>query len=100
MQLNYHIVLEGQLGRREGTLTLSDNVGEITGAFCILGHENPVRGTIQGNALELFHDLHTAVSVLSCRTTAELCGNELYGTVVIGNTVLCFTGTKEERGNT
>lgn len=100
MKLNYHIVLEGQLGRREGTLSLSEDTGSVTGTFRILGYENPVRGTIKGNTLELFHDLHTAVSVLSCRTTAELCGNELYGTVIIGKVVLRFAGEKEERGNT
>ncbi len=94
MNLQYHIVLEGQLGQRAGTLTLTAENGDVTGTFYVLGHENPVRGTIKGDTLELFHDLRTAVSVLPCRTTAELCGNELFGTVTTGSAVLRFSGEK------
>lgn len=94
MNLQYHIVLEGQLGQRAGTLTLTAENGGVTGTFAVLGRENPVRGKITGSTLELFHDLRTAVSVLPCRTTAELCGNALFGTVTTGSAVLCFSGEK------
>ena len=74
----YQIVLDGQLGQRAGTLSWTEENGDVNGTFSLLGFDNPVRGKRLGQRLELFHNLRTAVSVLSCRTQAELRGGRAF----------------------
>lgn len=84
MTQSYQIVLDGQLGQRAGTLSWTEENDDVTGIFSLLGFDNPVQGKRQGQRLELFHNLRTAVSVLSCRTQAELRGTSFSGLFSIG----------------
>lgn len=40
----YKMVLESQLGPREGTLRLEEDNGLLKGTITLLGYENPVSG--------------------------------------------------------
>lgn len=94
MVYRYDIVLDGQLGERWGTLSWTEMGGAVRGTFSLLGVDNPVRGRLEGERLELFHALKTAVSTLECRTCAQLCGDELSGTVISGRSRMGFHGSR------
>lgn len=79
----YRIVLESPLGERHGTLTLHGQ-RELRGSFTLLGNENPVTGTRQGEQLTLRHPLRTLLNTLACKTEIQLCENSLTGTVRAG----------------
>lgn len=56
----YKIVLESQLGSREGTLQLEDQNGVLTGTITLLGYENSVSGEWIGDHLfRVSHQLRT-----------------------------------------
>lgn len=94
MTQSYQIVLDGQLGQRAGTLSWTEENDDVTGIFSLLGFDNPVQGKRLGQRLELFHNLRTAVSVLSCRTQAELRGDELFGVVFYRNSQMKLRGKR------
>ena len=76
----YRIVLESQLGPRNGTLRLDGKNGAVTGTLTLLGHDNSVSGQwISTHSLHLSHHLHTAVSDLSCVSELELEGEKVFG---------------------
>lgn len=78
----FHIILEGQLGPREGVLRVQAAGAEVTGIFSLFGVENPVTGERTGeNQVCLTHCLRTAVSDLPCRTVLELGVGQVSGTV-------------------
>ena len=81
MTESYDVVLYGQLGERFGTLCWTESGGNVTGTFSLMGVDNPVTGKITGPNLELFHGLRTAVSTLSCHTSALIQGDVISGIV-------------------
>lgn len=81
MTERYDIVLYGQLGERFGTLCWTENGGDVKGTFSLMGVDNPVTGKMIGPNLELFHALCTAVSTLSCHTSALIQGDFISGIV-------------------
>lgn len=78
----YDIVLDSQLGKRFGTLCLTQAGDCVTGSISLMGKDNPVTGKRHEQRVELFHELRTAVSVLECRTVLELSGDSLHGCVM------------------
>ncbi len=46
MEYTYDVVMETQLGNRKGTLCVRRKQEEIKGCLNILGHKNPVVGTV------------------------------------------------------
>lgn len=78
----FHIILDGQLGPREGFLQLQAAGTEVTGSFSLLGTETAVTGERVGeNRVCLTHRLRTAVSDLPCRTVLELGQGQVSGTM-------------------
>lgn len=87
MAEKYDIVLAGQLGQRFGTLAWTENGGQVSGIFSLLGFDNPVRGKREGKKLELVHEL---------RTAAELQDDVLCGVVSSEQGRLYFHGRKSK----
>lgn len=78
----YQIVVNSQLGPREGRLRLERNGTDVTGVLVLLGWENTVSGQCkQETRLVLHHRLRTAVSELNCQTILELDRGRLKGAV-------------------
>jgi hypothetical protein len=92
----YKIILESQLGPREGTLQLEDRNGRLKGTITLLGYENPVSGKRIGKHLiRLSHHLHTQISDLSCISVFEMEGNTITGTLQNDQNVMKWHGKKE-----
>lgn len=92
----YTIVLESQLGPREGTLQLEEQHGVLTGTITLLGYENPVSGQWTGeHSIRLSHHLHTQVSDLSCVSVLELQGDTITGYLQNGRNVMKWHGQQE-----
>lgn len=98
----YRIVLESQLGPRDGTLRLEEeNAGAVTGSITLLGVENPVLGQWIGeHSLRLLHHLRTQVSDLECISVFELDDDSISGTLQNGKTTMLWHGKNDskERG--
>ena len=57
----YRLVLESQLGPRNGTLRLENSGASVTGTLTLFDMENPVSGVwIGAHSLRLSHHLRTA----------------------------------------
>ena len=82
----YRIVLESQLGPREGTLQLEGGKeGAVSGWITLVGEKNTVQGRwIGAHLLQLFHHLRTRVSDLECVSVLKLEGDTLSGTLQNG----------------
>ena len=92
----YKIVLESQLGRREGTLQLENQNGALTGMITLLGYENPVSGEWTGeHSIRLSHHLHTQISDLSCISVFEMDGDTITGILKNDRNVMKWHGKKE-----
>lgn len=97
----YKIVLESQLGPREGRLLFVEREGKIEGTLTLLGFQNPVFGEkTDAGSLRLSHHLHTLVSDLVCDSELELTGDELTGTLRSGRNVMAWHGEKITNRNT
>ena len=98
----YRIVLESQLGPRDGTLRLEgEKAGTVTGSITLLGVENPVLGQWIGkHSLRLSHHLLTQVSDLECVSVFELDGDNISGTLQNDKTTMFWHGENncKERG--
>lgn len=79
----YRLVLESQLGPREGMLRLeAGGEGAVTGSITLLGVENAACGVwIGGHTLRLSHHLRTRVSDLECISEFRLEGDKISGTL-------------------
>lgn len=76
----YHMVLHGQMGPRNGTLTLHEAQGAVTGTLRLLSHELPISGSRAADGrLHLVHQVVTAVSTYPCRSVLEDTGGTLSG---------------------
>lgn len=96
----YKIVLESQLGPREGHLRFVEQGGRITGTLTLLGFQNPISGErTEMGSLRLFHYLRTAVSELVCDSELELTGEQLTGTLRSGQNIMHWHGEKISNGN-
>ena len=92
----YKLVLESQLGPREGTLQLEDQHGVLTGTITLLGHQNPVSGQwTRDHSFRLFHHLHTQISDLSCVSVFEMQGDTITGYLQNGGNVMKWHGEQE-----
>jgi len=100
----YKLVLESQLGPREGMLQLEDQNGILKGTITLLGYDNPVFGKWNGeHSIRLFHHLHTRISDLSCVSVFEMEGNAITGTLQNSWNVMKWHGEREtsmKGGNT
>jgi hypothetical protein len=91
----YTLILESQLGPREGTLQLEDHDGILKGTIRLLGYDNPTTGHWTGeHSFQLSHHLRTLVSDLSCVSTLELQGDKISGTLRNDRTVMHWHGEK------
>lgn len=94
--VQYKVVLESQLGPREGMLRLKEQDGVLTGVIILLGYENPVSGERTGDhSIRLSHHLHTQISDLSCVSVFELDGDTITGTLQNDQNVMKWHGEKE-----
>ena len=100
----YKIVLESQLGPREGILRLEDRNELLKGTITLLGYENPVSGEWTGeHSIRLSHHLHTQISDLSCVSRLEIHGDTITGTLQNDRNMMKWRGEKEadmKGGNT
>lgn len=96
----YHMVLESQLGLREGTLRWKEEKdGTITGSITLLGVENTASGEWVGeHSLRLIHHLRTRVSDLDCVSVLRLEGNRLSGTLHHDESTMYWRGEKVTAG--
>ena len=92
----YKIVLESQLGPREGILRLEDRNELLKGTITLLGYENPVSGEWTGeHSIRLSHYLHTQISDLSCVSRLEIQGDIITGTLQNDRNMMKWHGAKE-----
>lgn len=100
----YKIVLESQLGPREGILRLEDRNELLKGTITLLGYENSVSGEWTGeHSIRLSHYLHTQISDLSCISRLEIQGDTITGTLQNDRNMMKWHGEKEadkKGGNT
>lgn len=96
MKETYNIVLDGQLGERQGRLEWDESGGAVHGRLSLLGFDNVLTGERNGGILHLTHELRTAVGRLCCRTTIRLRGRRLYGTIQTSRASLPLRGEKTE----
>ena len=98
----YRIVLESQLGPRDGLLRLKEEkAGTVTGSITLLGVENTALGQWIGErSLRLSHHLRTQVSDLECVSVFELDGDRISGTLQNDKTTMRWHGKddRKERG--
>lgn len=96
----YTIVLESQLGPREGTLQLEGGKKEaVSGWITLVGEKNAVQGRwIGAHLLQLFHHLRTQVSDLECVSVLKLEGDTLSGTLQNGKNTMLWHGEKITAG--
>ena len=81
MTEQYQVTIQGQLGPREGVLTLSYQESYITGSLDLVGYVNTVQGVLaEDGTLHLFHPIQTAVSTIPCETVLNLRAGNLRGT--------------------
>lgn len=92
----YRIVLESQLGLREGTLRWNEeNQGTVTGTITLLGVENAASGEWIGeHSLRLSHHLRTRVSDLECVSVFDLKDGKLSGTLRNEKNTMFWHGEK------
>ena len=75
MTEQYQVTIQGQLGPREGVLTLSYQESYITGSLDLVGYVNKVQGVRAADGtLHLFHPIQTVVSTIPCETVLKLQG--------------------------
>lgn len=92
----YKIVLESQLGPREGLLQLEYCNGIFKGTITLLGYENPVSGEWAGeHSIRLYHYLYTKTSELSCISIFEMEGDKITGILQTGRNVMKWHGERE-----
>lgn len=98
----YRIVLESQLGPRDGLLRLKEEkAGTVTGSITLLGVENAALGQWIGeHSLRLSHHLRTQVSDLECVSVFEMDGDRISGTLQNDKTTMRWHGKddRKERG--
>ena len=92
----YHVIIESPLGERSGTLLLHERGGAVTGTLALLGVNNPVTGSREGETLTLRHTLHTALNAFECSTQLHETDDALRGIVRIGVVRMPLHGQKIE----
>ena len=92
----YQVIVESPLGERSGTLILSECGGAVTGTLALLGVNNPVTGSREGETLTLRHTLHTALNAFECSTQLHEADDTLRGIVYIGVVRMPLHGQKIE----
>ena len=77
----YHVIVESPLGERGGTLILYERGGAVTGTLSLLGVNNPVTGSREGETLTLRHTLQTALNAFAYETRLRDEGAVLRGVI-------------------
>lgn len=91
----YRLVLESQLGPREGDLRLEEENGMVRGTLILLGFENAVCGQRVGESrLRLAHRLQTRVSEIACVSLLETQENKIWGTLQSGRNTMRWHGKR------
>ena len=81
MTEQYQVTIQGQLGPREGVLTLSYQESYITGSLDLVGYVNTLQGVRAADGtIHLFHPIQTVVSTIPCETVLNLRAGSLHGT--------------------
>lgn len=89
----YRLILESQLGPREGILQLTEDKGKAEGTLTLLGYENPVSGEwLSEDTLRLSHSLHTQVSDLICVSLLRIDNDKIVGTLKNETNVMKWHG--------
>lgn len=92
----YKIVLESQLGPREGMLQLEEENGALKGTITLLGYENPAFGEWTGpHSFRISHHLRTLVSDLSCVSVFKTEEDKIIGTLQNGWNRMRWHGEKQ-----
>ena len=94
----YQVVVESPLGERRGVLDLHGNSESISGTLSLLGVDNPVSGSREGETLLLRHTLHTSLNALECTTQLREEFNTLQGIVRVGVVNMPLRGQRIEEG--
>lgn len=94
----YQVILESPLGERRGVLDLHGNGETVSGTLSLLGVDNPISGSREGETLLLRHTLHTSLNALECTTRLQEKHGALQGTVCIGVINMPLRGEKIEEG--
>ena len=92
----YHVIVKSPLGERGGTLILYERGGAVTGTLSLLGVNNPVTGSREGETLTLRHTLQTALNAFACETRLRDEGAVLRGVIHIGVVHMPLQGQKIE----
>lgn len=92
----YQVILESPLGDRKGFLDLHRNGESVLGTLSLLGVDNPVSGSREGETLLLRHTLHTSLNALECTTQLREEQNSLRGTVHVGFANMPLRGQRIE----
>ena len=92
----YRMVLESQLGPREGILRLEEEKeGAVAGSIILLGLENTAIGKwIDKHSFQLSHHLRTQVSDLECTSVFQLDGDKISGTLQNDKSIMLWHGEK------
>ena len=94
MTEQYQVTIQGQLGPREGVLTLSYQESYITGSLDLVGYVNTIQGVQAADGtLHLFHPIQTAVSTIPCETVLNLRAGSLQGTSTSKSARMRWEGT-------
>lgn len=92
----YTLVLESQLGPRQGCLRFDEQDGSVTGTLTLLGHDNAVQGERTGEStLCLQHHLRTALSDLDCVSDLEFDHGRLQGMLYSGHAAMPWHGQRQ-----
>lgn len=80
MTRKYHLVLHSPMGPRDGTLTMEEDCGTVTGTLSILDHQLPVTGSRGADGeVRLTHRIVTSVSEYPCRSVLRDAGGTVSG---------------------
>lgn len=95
----YTLVLESQLGPRQGCLRMEEQDGAVTGTLTLLGYDNAVQGRRTGcNTVRLWHHLRTLVSDLTCVSDLVMEHGKIIGTLRSGRAAMKLHGEQQTDG--
>lgn len=93
----YQVILESQLGPREGSLRFRrEPDGTVTGSLYLLLCRNPVQGRFDnGGVLRVEHPLQTVQCVRDCRSEFRFDRDTVTGSLYTGSSVMRWHGIRQ-----